>query len=85
LKIFLQNVIYPKPIKGDTHDQIHNGQVIHYTRMNPMSGEVAPHLSWLRSICSNNLARSNNEWEAIHWKKFSNADLLREVELRHKA
>ncbi len=67
----------------DPYDRIYNGQVIHYTRVDPVTGEVRPYLSWVRSICPDNLTRSNNGWKEIQWKKFSNAELLREVELRH--
>jgi len=35
----------------DPKDQMHNTQVLHYTRMNPKTGEVFPEFRFLRSSC----------------------------------
>ena len=67
----------------DPRDKIHNGQIIHYTRRDPMTGEIAPYLNWMRSICPTDLSLSYNNWQPIIRRKFSNEDLLQEVELRH--
>lgn len=69
---------------NNPHDKIHNGQVIHYTRINPITQKVAPYLNWVRSICPSDLSLSNNEWREIKRRKFSNEELLQEVELRHQ-
>ena len=61
-------------------DRIHNGQVLHYTRRNPANEEISPYLDWLRSVCPFNLELSKNHWEKIERRRFSNEDLLREVE-----
>lgn len=62
------------------HDRIHNGQILHYTRINPTSGETEPYLGWKRSVWPWSLSLSSNEWQAIVREKFSNADLLAEAE-----
>ena len=67
------------------HDKIHNAQIIHYTRVNPETGKMSPYLSWMRSICPTDLSLSYNNWQEIRRKKFSNEELLREVDSRHKA
>lgn len=57
-------------------DQINNGQILHYTRVNPSSGEVASRLKWVRSICPWDLSRSSNDWQEIVRPRFNNEDLL---------
>lgn len=57
-------------------DHIHNCQIIHYTRRHPETGEIVPHLNWLRSICPWNLEKSRNTWEPIIRTKWTNEDLL---------
>jgi broad specificity phosphatase PhoE len=66
------------------HDKIHNGQILHYSRRNPYTGEIAPYLNWMRSVCPTDLNMSSNEWREIKRQKFTNEQLLEEVELRHK-
>lgn len=50
-------------------DQIHNGQVLHYTNINPYSGKVdGERLSWKRSVCpwaeQEGLSANASEWQA---------------------
>lgn len=61
-------------------DHIHNGQVLHYTRRNPETQELAQKLSWMRSVCPTNLSLSSNNWQEIRRPTFTDADLLAEVE-----
>lgn len=65
----------------DPHDRIHNGQVLHYTRRDPDTGEVSPHADWVRSVLPEDPSLSRNAWERIVRPRFSNEELLREVEL----
>ncbi|NTW22256.1 phosphoglycerate mutase family protein [Candidatus Falkowbacteria bacterium] len=65
------------------HDKIHNGQILHYTRKNPVTGEAAPYLNWMRSICPSDLTLSSNGWKVIERKRFTNDELIEQVELRH--
>lgn len=60
-------------------DKIHNGQVVHYSRINPHTGEIESYLNWKRSVCPWDLSKSLNEWEQIERPVFSNEDLLRIV------
>jgi len=62
------------------HDRIHNCQIIEYTRVDPKTGEEASCYNWMRSVCPSGLLLSRNEWVPIVRKKFTNEDLLAEVE-----
>lgn len=64
----------------DPLDRIHNGQVLHYTRVDPVTGEERPSYGWMRSVCPTDLTRSRNDWEPIVRQKFSNEELLAAVE-----
>jgi NAD+ kinase len=57
-------------------DRIHNCQIIQYTRRNPLTGELAPHMLWFRSICPWDMTLSRNSWEEIKRPKFTNEELL---------
>lgn len=35
----------------DYRDKIWNCQIIHYTRRDPVTGDVGPAFNWVRSIC----------------------------------
>ena len=64
------------------HDRIHNCQVIHYTRENPITEKGSrPYLGWVRSICPSDLTLSPNEWVEINRRRYSNDELLAEAEL----
>lgn len=41
-----------RTILSDPKEKIHNGQIIHYTRRDPQTGEIAPTINWMRSICT---------------------------------
>ncbi len=58
-----------------------NCQTLHYTRINPNTGEKAPYLKWRRSICPWDEKRSwnNGEWVEINSKQYSDAELKEEV------
>jgi NAD+ kinase len=63
----------------DPRDWINNGQVIHYTRREPVNGRIAKYYGWFRSVCPWDPSRSYNEWREISRPRFSNEDLLAEV------
>lgn len=58
-----------------------NCQTLHYTRINPNTGEKAPYLKWRRSICPWDEKRSwnNGEWVEINSKQYSDVELKEEV------
>eukprot|EP01114_Cavostelium_apophysatum_P015243 TRINITY_DN4111_c0_g1_i3.p1 TRINITY_DN4111_c0_g1~~TRINITY_DN4111_c0_g1_i3.p1 ORF type:complete len:281 (-),score=35.14 TRINITY_DN4111_c0_g1_i3:28-870(-) len=64
---------------GHTHDKIHRCQVTHYTRRNPITGEIADVPSWVRMTVPWNLDLTTNEWQKIVRKVYSNEQLLAEV------
>jgi NAD+ kinase len=60
----------------DPKDQIHNGQVLQFTRRNPLTGHIAPFFTHLRSICPWDVTLSRNDWQEIVYKKYTSQELL---------
>jgi len=59
------------------HFKIGNGQIIHYTRVNPRnSEEVLPHLGWVRSVNPWEPSYAGHDWRAIERHSYSNEDLF---------
>ena len=56
-------------------DKIGNCQILHYTRRDPDTGVLAPHLNWMRSVSPTDKAMSGPGWTAIERKRFSDAEL----------
>lgn len=59
--------------------KIYNAQVIHYTRLNPNTGETIPYFGWVRSVCPW-MDGVDTGWEPIERIKYSNEDLLEQVD-----
>ena len=68
----------------DPKDHIHNCHILHYTRRDPATGFLHPHLDWLRSICPWDITLSSNLWEHIERKKYANEELAQEVAKHHR-
>ncbi|HEV2058829.1 MAG TPA: histidine phosphatase family protein [Solirubrobacteraceae bacterium] len=66
-------------LSDDPCDKIHNGQVLHYTRRDPVTGRCAEGLSWVRSACPWDPARGREKWRRIDPPKFTNDELLADV------
>lgn len=66
-------------LSGDPCDKIHNGQVLHYTRRDPLSGGCSDTFSWVRSACPSDRARGREEWRRIEPARFTNDELLEDV------
>lgn len=64
---------------NDKMDKMHNGQILHYTRRDPRTGQIRSHPKWMKSICPWDLSLSKNEWEPINNSLMTNDDLLDEV------
>jgi hypothetical protein len=64
----------------DPKDHIHNCQILHYTRRNPIDGRLASRYEWMRSACPSDSARSRNEWEPIVRPRQTSIELLAEVD-----
>jgi NAD+ kinase len=60
----------------DPKVKLYNCQVLHYTRRDPATGELADHLNWMRSVCPWDLSLSDNEWRAIVRQRYTNDELL---------
>lgn len=61
---------------GQMVDQIHNGHILHYTRRNPQTGEMAPYFTHLRSVCPWNEKLSPKGWMKIERPVYDNKMLL---------
>lgn len=61
-------------------DKINNCQVIHYTRVNPKTGEVAPYMKWMRSVNAGSGKADAGEWRENGRKYLNNKELLKQVE-----
>ena len=66
-------------LSDDPCDKIHNGQVLHYTRRDPLSGDCADTFSWVRSACPCDRSRGREEWRRIEPARFTNDELLADV------
>jgi NAD+ kinase len=60
-------------------DQIHNGQIIQYSRCISTSS-AEPYLNWMRSINPSDTSLSSNEWQKIIRPRYSNEDLRKRVQ-----
>jgi len=60
----------------DPADRIHNGQVFHYTRRDPVTGAISKHLNWKRSICTSDLSLCDPSWRTVTRPVFDNQALL---------
>jgi len=65
---------------SDPDEKIHNCQVVHYTRINPTTGEVAPHLKWRRSVNAGQTGQGVGDWHESTRKFLTNDELLAQVE-----
>ena len=61
-------------------DKIFNCQVLHYTRRDPATNLLAPHLDWVTSISPADEANTGDGWQKIVRKRFSNEELLQAAE-----
>jgi hypothetical protein len=59
--------------------KLQNGGIIHYTRRDPLTGEVYPDFRFVRCICPWDLSLSTNDWEEIKRPTFTSEDLMLEV------
>lgn len=64
----------------DPMDRLHNCQILHYTRRNPVTAQVAPYVNWMRSVCPWDTSLSSNDWTEIIRPRYGRDDLLAAVE-----
>lgn len=60
---------------GDPSKKIHNTHIYHYTRRDPVTGEVGKYLNKRRAACPYN--ELDTGWATIERKRFSNEELLK--------
>lgn len=65
--------------ESDAARRIKNCQVVELTRLDPESGERAPRLSWVRSVCPWETPDNPGTWRFINQPLLSNEELLNEV------
>ena len=57
--------------------KIGNGQVIHYTRVDPFdSKHVLPHMGWVRSVNPFDPNFAGHDWKEVVHKTYTNEELL---------
>jgi len=61
-------------------EKIYNGQILHFTRRNPETGEIAPEMGWMRSVCPWKPTNGEPVWVEIQRPLFDDALLLQAVE-----
>ena len=55
---------------------VHNCEIMHYTRRDPDTGNIADHANWMRRVRPNDTPIWNTGWQTIERPKYSNEDLL---------
>jgi broad specificity phosphatase PhoE len=63
----------------DVREKMHNGQILHYTRRDPRTGQIRSSLKWMKSVVPWDTSRSYNEWKPINRSELTNEELLDEV------
>lgn len=65
--------------KADPTEKIHNCQVVHYTRLDPQTGQQAPFLKWMRSV---NPYREETEgtWRELSRRTLTSEEMIRRAE-----
>lgn len=60
--------------------RIYNCDILHYSRRDPQTGELARHANWVRRIRPTDGVTFQSYWTEIRRPRYSNEDLLRVVE-----
>lgn len=67
-------------LSDDPCTKLHNGQILHYSRRDPETGQCSDTFGWVRSVCPWDPRRSNDDWRKVESARFSNQRLLATVE-----
>lgn len=71
-------------LDADKSERIHNCEVLHYTRIDPDTGNQAPRLTWLRRArpveTADGWRMVEGHWDHFETGSFTNAELLASVE-----
>jgi broad specificity phosphatase PhoE len=73
-----------KEVDEDEAEKVHNCEILHYTRLNPLNGTQAKRLSWLRRAYPEGKDPSSlkmvfSPWQEVESKTYSNDELLEDV------
>lgn len=62
--------------------RIDNGQILHYSRINPETGERSPHIEWMRSVNPSDPVRSwhGGAWQKLRRRTYGDEELLSMVD-----
>jgi len=63
----------------DKRELIHNGTILHYTRVHPTTGEVYPTFRFMRSVCPWKPEYSSEGWMEFERPVYTNDELLASV------
>lgn len=63
-------------LSKDQKHRIHNAQILHYTRRNPITGALAKHANWMRMVRPTDDPVWSSGWEEIRRPSYSNEELL---------
>lgn len=67
-------------LSKDVEHRVHNCEIMHYTRKDPETGEIATHADWMRRIRPAESPMWDTGWRKIERPKYTNEDLLKVVE-----
>jgi len=63
----------------DPKDAIHNTQVLHYSRIHPVTGEIYPYFRFLRNSCPWKPEVSSDSWVEFDRPIYNNEELIQSV------
>ncbi|HET7827318.1 MAG TPA: histidine phosphatase family protein [Candidatus Saccharimonadales bacterium] len=63
----------------DPSKKIHNGQVVHYTKIDPENNKVADRYRWVRSVCPS-LNYEEGSWEEFEQEYLTNDEMIARAE-----
>jgi len=67
-------------LSKEKEENIHNCEILHYSRKDPESGKLEDRIHWLRRIRPTEMPVWNTGWQKIERSKYSNDELLKIVE-----
>jgi hypothetical protein len=63
----------------DPKDAMHNTQILHYTRVHPVTGEVSPYFKFMKSVCPWKPEYGSEQWMEFERPIYSNEELFASV------
>jgi NAD+ kinase len=64
---------------NDEATKIHNCQIIHFSRRDPISGTIHEGVRWWRTVCPWDLSITDGSWQPILKRRFTNDELLKQA------